>query len=294
MNLSLFIVALAVGLTCARPENVNEKSEQLDQDLGINDEASWKTSIKTFWQDLKEKLDSKKKKYLVKTKDFTKNAEYFVNGLEFKALHVQEKFNDTINGVVQKLEQSWKEKVKLSEDFTNDVKILAKDAVNNSSLLSELERDIQELKQRLEEKVKEAKVLANDAKEQVKDSVDSSSLLIELKRHIEQLEQQLEEKFNEVEDFAKDVEEKVNYPINGTFTDLEQQWKEKVIEFEDSVNNLIEDVKYAINDLAMDKSRNVIEDIIKDAEDFANDVNAQDKDVADVLSSFEELAQADD
>ena len=47
MNLSLFIVAFAVESTCARPENVNENSEQLDQGEGINDEESWKTSVKT-------------------------------------------------------------------------------------------------------------------------------------------------------------------------------------------------------------------------------------------------------
>jgi ABC-type transporter Mla subunit MlaD len=259
MNLSLIIVAFAIGSTCARPENVNENGDQLDQGQEINDEASWKTSVKNFWQDLKEKSDSKKKEHLEKAKDFTKNAEDFVNGLELKALHVQEKFNDTIIGVGQKLE-----------------------------------RDIQELKQTLEEKVKEAKALANDVKEWVNDAVDNSSLLNELKGDIEETEQQLEKKVSEVEDFAKHVEEKVKYLTNDTFTDLEQQWKEKVIEFEDFHNDLIEDVKVAINDPALDKSRNVIEDIIKGAEDFANDVNAQDKEVADALSSFEELAQADD
>jgi ABC-type transporter Mla subunit MlaD len=259
MNLSLFIVAFAIGSTCARPENVNEKGEQLDQGLEINDEESWKTSVKNFWQDLKEKSDSKKKEHLEKAKDFMKNAEDSVNGLELKALHVQEKFNDTIIGVGQKLES-----------------------------------DIQGLKQKLEGKVKEPKALANDLKEWIKDAVGNSSLLNELKGYIEETEQQLEEKVSEVEDFAKDVEEKVKYLINDTFTDLEQQWKEKVIEFEDFDNDLIEDVKDAINDPALDKTRNVIEDIIKEAEDFANDVNAQDKEVADALSSFEELAQADD
>ena len=177
MNLSLLIVAFAVGSTCARPENLNENSEELDQDQGIDGEESWKTSVKNFGQDLKEKSDSKKKEYLGKAKEFTKNAEDFVNGLELEALHVQEKFNDTINGVVQKLEQHWKEKVQQAEDFTNDVKNWS-DAANNQSLLRELERDIQELKQRLEEKVKEAEALANDEKELVKHFANDEKELV--------------------------------------------------------------------------------------------------------------------